>query len=88
MKARQFEINGCGGFQLSYYVDGLEHCYEIGREIVVYLDVDDLISKVKYYLAHDDEREAIASRGYQRTLAEHTYTQRFQSIFARIGFPK
>lgn len=88
MKARQFEINGCGGFQLSHYVEGLECCYEIGQEIVVYLDVDDLISKVKYYLAHDDEREAIASRGYQRTLAEHTYAQRFQSIFARIGFPK
>jgi len=88
MKARPFEINGCGGFQLSHYADGLEHCYEIGQEIVVYLDVDDLISKVKYYLAHDDEREAIASRGYQRTLAEHTYAQRFQSVFARIGFSK
>ena len=88
MKARAFEINGCGGFQLSYYVDGLEHCYEIGQEIVVYLDVDDLIRKVEYYLAHDDEREAIANRGYQRTLAEHTYAQRFQSVFARIGFPK
>ncbi|MBT9148325.1 MAG: Spore protein YkvP [Syntrophomonadaceae bacterium] len=86
MKARPFEINGCGGFQLSYYVDGLEHCYEIGQEIVVYLDVDDLIRKVKYYLAHDDEREAIANRGYQRTLAEHTYSQRFQSVFARMGF--
>lgn len=88
MKARQFEINGCGGFQLSHYVDGLEHCYEIGQEIAVYLDVDDLISKVKYYLAHDDEREAIADKGYQRTLAEHTYAQRFQSVFARIGFSK
>jgi spore maturation protein CgeB len=86
MKARPFEINGCGGFQLSYYVDGLEHCYEIGQEIVVYLDVDDLISKVKYYLTYDDERETIAHRGYQRTLAEHTYAQRFQSVFARMGF--
>jgi glycosyltransferase involved in cell wall biosynthesis len=33
----------CGGFQLSYYVDELAHCYEIGQEIVGYLDVDDLI---------------------------------------------
>ena len=85
MKARPFEINGCGGFQLSYYVEGLEHFYEIGQEIMVYLDVDDLIRKVRYYLADDDEREAIANRGYQRTLAEHTYAQRFQSVFARIG---
>jgi len=88
VKARPFEINGCGGFQLSHYVDGLEHCYEIGQEIVVYLDVDDLIRKAGYYLAHDDEREAIANRGYQRTLGEHTYAQRFQSLFTRIGFPE
>ena len=88
MKARPFEINGCGGFQLSYYVDGLEHFYEIGQEIVVYLDVDELIRKVRYYLADDDEREAIANRGYQRTLAEHTYAQRFQSVFDRMGFSK
>lgn len=87
MKARQFEINGCGAFQLSHYVGGLEHCYEIGQEIVVYLDVDDLIRKVKYYLTHDDERETIADKGYQRTLADHTYAQRFNSIFAGIGFP-
>jgi spore maturation protein CgeB len=86
MKARPFEINGCGGFQLSHYADGLERFYQIRQEIVVYLDVDDLISKVKYYLAHDDEREGIADKGYQRTLAEHTYNQRFQSILARIGF--
>ena len=72
---------------MSYYVDGLEHYYEIGQEIAVYLDVDDLVRKVKYYLTYDDEREAIADRGCQRTLAEHTYAQRFQSIFARIGFP-
>jgi len=88
MKARAVEINGCGGFQLSYYVDELVHCYEIGEEIVVYLDVDDLIRKIKYYLAHDDERESIADRGYQRTVAEHTYRQRFQSLLARIGFCK
>lgn len=86
IKARHFEINGCQGFQLSYYVDYIEHYYEIGQELVVYLDVDDLIRKVKYYLVHDDEREAIAKRGYDRTIAEHTYARRFRSVFAKIGF--
>ena len=86
MKARPFEINGCGGFQLSYYVEGLELYYEIGREIAVYLDADDLIDKVKYYLTYNEEREAIAERGYERTLSEHTYRQRFQSVLAQMGF--
>ena len=88
IKARPFEINGCGGFQLSHYVEGLEHYYEIGQEIAIYMDVDDLIRKVRYYLSYEDERQAIANRGYQRTLAEHTYTQRFQSVFDRMGFSK
>lgn len=86
MKARPFEINGCGGFQLSYYVEGLERYYEIGQEIAVYLDVDDLIDKVEYFMAYPDEREAIAKRGYQRTLSEHTYEQRFQCVLAQMGF--
>jgi len=88
MKARPFGISGCGGFQLSYYVDELERFYEIGQEIVVYMNADDLIRKVRYYPCYEDAREAIANRRYQRTLAEHTYTQRFQSVFTKIGLSK
>lgn len=88
LKARLFEINRCGGFQLSHYVEGLERYYEIGSEIAIYMDTDDLITKIKYYLTYEDDREAIAERGYQRTLSEHTYVQRFLSVFAKMGFSK
>jgi spore maturation protein CgeB len=47
IKARHFEISGCGGFQLSYYVDGLESLFQIGKEIAVYTTPDDLRKKVK-----------------------------------------
>jgi spore maturation protein CgeB len=87
IKARHFEINGCRGFQLSYYVDGLEHCYEIGKEIAVYLSPDDLIDKIRYYLADDALRESIALAGYQRTLNEHTFRQRFERVFSAMGLP-
>lgn len=85
MKARIFEVNGCGAFQLSYYVEGLAHCYEIDREIGVYADADDLVEKVKFYLAHSEVRESIADNAYKRTLREHTFARRFQSIFQRMG---
>jgi spore maturation protein CgeB len=87
IKARHFEINGCGGFQLSYYVDGLEHCYEIGKEIAVYLSPDDLIDRIRYYLKDDELRESIALAGYRRTLKEHTFKQRFERVFASMGLP-
>jgi spore maturation protein CgeB len=85
IKGRHFEIPGCGGFQLSYYVEGLEHCYEIGKEIVVFDDVDDLYEKVTYYLAHEHEREEIASAGYLKTLKEHTYAKRIGELLNYTG---
>lgn len=85
IKARHFEINACRAFQLSYYVDGLERCYRIGEEIAVYLDPDDLVDKIRYYLADDALRENMAESAYQRTLAEHTYAKRFDRVFSEMG---
>ena len=85
MKARMFEVSGCGSFQLTYYVEGLANCYDIDREIGVYSDSDDLIEKVQFYLAHEQLRETIAAAGYQRTLQEHTFANRFQRVFRRMG---
>jgi spore maturation protein CgeB len=87
VKGRHFEINACGSFQLSYYVEGLERHYQIGDEIALYVSRDDLVEKVRYYLRHEDEREVIARCGYERTLREHTMEQRFREIFARLGLP-
>jgi spore maturation protein CgeB len=84
VKGRHFEINACGGFQLTYYVEGLERCYEVGEEIAVFADPDDLIDKVRYYLAHDDERQAVAARGYERTVRDHTMEQRFRALFREL----
>jgi spore maturation protein CgeB len=67
LKARHFEINGCGAFQLSYYVEGLERQYEIGREIAVYLDPDDLLQKVQTYLADEALRADVGAAGHART---------------------
>lgn len=85
IKGRNFEIPGCGGFLLTEPAENLEDYYEIGKEVVCFDGVDDLIDKIKYYLAHEDERIAIARAGYERTLREHTYERRFNEIFKKIG---
>jgi spore maturation protein CgeB len=85
LKARHFEISACRGFQLSYYVDGLERCYRIGEEIGVYLNPDDLLEKVRYYLDNDELRQRMMQSAYERTLTEHTYAQRFNRAFAIMG---
>lgn len=85
MKARIFEVGGCGAFQLSYFVEGLAQCYAIDREIGVYADADDLIEKVKFYLTHEALRESVARAAYERTLKEHTFALRFHAAFQRMG---
>ncbi len=85
LKARIFEVSGCGAFQLSYFVEGLAHCYDIDQEIGVYADADDLVEKVKFYLAHEKLRESMATAAYNRTLQNHTFAQRFSALFQRMG---
>lgn len=85
LKARFFEVGGCGAFLLSYFVEGLADCYAIDRELAVFTDVDDLLAKVRFYLAHDGLRETMARACYERTLQDHTFSRRFEHVFARMG---
>jgi spore maturation protein CgeB len=85
VKGRHFEISACGGFQISYYVEGLERHYQIGQEIALCASPDDLIDTIRYYLKHEDEREAIALRAYERTTREHTMVRRFRDLLGQTG---
>jgi spore maturation protein CgeB len=87
IKGRNFEIPGCGGFLLTGRADNLEDYYSIGEEVVCFDDTRDLIEKTRYYLAHANERVAIARAGFARTQEEHTYVHRFAEIFHKIGLP-
>ncbi len=84
LKGRCFEVAGCGGFLLTHYMEDLERCFAIGGEVVVYADVDDLVDKIRHYVAHDGEREAIAAAAHRRALAEHTYARRLGELVERI----
>jgi spore maturation protein CgeB len=86
VKGRNFEIPGCGGFQISGAADELDAYYEPGREIEVFRTTDELVELITRYLRASEERRAVAAAGYQRTLAEHTYEHRFREIFAKLGF--
>jgi spore maturation protein CgeB len=61
---RAYEIAACRAFQLSDERPELREVF--GDTVPTYTDADDLIDKLGYYLAHDDERAAIAEAAYQR----------------------
>ena len=85
IKGRPFEIAACGGFCISGYADDFENYYKENEEMVFYRSADDLIEKIRHYLAHPEERERIARAGYARTLSEHTAEKRFSAMFTAMG---
>jgi spore maturation protein CgeB len=85
IKGRNFEVPGSGGFLLTERVPHLERYFELDREVAVFDGADDLSEKARRWLAHDEERAAVAEAGYRRVLAEHTYDHRFAAIFAELG---
>jgi spore maturation protein CgeB len=84
MKGRHFEIPACGGFMLTDYNEEIEQYYAIGKEVECYSSFEELIDKIRFYLAHDKEREEIARAGHERTLRDHTWDKRFKEIFSAI----
>lgn len=60
---RPIQVMLCGGFMIEQYVLGMERELRDGCE---YWDTyKDIIEKIRYYLEHEDERLAIAKRGYE-----------------------
>jgi hypothetical protein len=78
---RNFEIMATGSFLLTSYLPDFEDLGLIdGEHLVLYRNLDEMVDKVRYYLAHDDEREKIAQAGYEQVIAKHTIQHRVSAI--------
>jgi spore maturation protein CgeB len=80
LKARVFEVPGAGGFLLSEAAKHIENYYEVGEEIDIFRDDQELVKKLRHYLKHKSERDRIANNGFDRTQQDHTYEERFKHI--------
>lgn len=85
IRLRDFEVPMSGGFYMVEYMEDLEEFYEVGKEVACYTNREDLAEKIKYYLTHDREREAIRKAGHQRCLRDHTWQKRFEAAFKEMG---
>ncbi|KPA11434.1 Methyltransferase type 11 domain protein [Candidatus Magnetomorum sp. HK-1] len=75
---RLFEATGCGALLITEHKDYLHQLFEIGKEIVVYRNIEECTDLIKYYLNHPDETQKIAKAGQKRTLKDHTYDIRMK----------
>jgi len=79
---RTFEIPACGGFMLHERTPELLELYEEGSEVAAFGSVEELASKIEYYLPRPEEREAIAHAGHVRCVPAYSYDQRMKQILA------
>lgn len=77
---RNFEALATGSFLLTDRVSYIDELFEDKKHLVLYDGLDDMVEKAKYYLDHDDERNAIAQAGYEHVMANHTIQHRIDVI--------
>ena len=86
IKGRMFETMLSGALLLesksphsiSYFIDGIDY--------ISFNSKDDLIDKIRYYLAHDDERKEIASNGRNKILTQYSGEIVWKGIIERCSY--
>lgn len=80
LNMRTFEALACKRLLLTEDIPAVRDHFEDGKHLVLFKTIDEAVDKAKYYLAHDDERNAIAEAGYREFLDKHTYLHRAKEI--------
>jgi tetratricopeptide (TPR) repeat protein len=82
LNLRVFEALACGSLLTTDTLEknGLDELFRDGTHLVTYTNGEELLDKVRYYLAHDDLRERIARSGRQEALSRHTFVHRMRRV--------
>jgi hypothetical protein len=78
---RVFEAMACGAMLLTEDTgNGQKELFKAGVHMDIYRSKEELFEKIDYYLAHEQERQAIAAAGQHEVRSKHRYAERAQTI--------
>ena len=80
LASRTFVVPACGVFVLHERTAELLELFREGEHLACFADADEMIEKIDYYLEHDDLRRAIADRGRELVVREHSWDRRIRTI--------
>jgi hypothetical protein len=85
VKGRDFECPGVGACYLTTYNWELMNHWEMGKELLCYRTVEELVEMFGYYRQRPEECLKIAQAAFRRAKAEHTWRKRFGKVFCELG---
>ena len=86
LKARDFECPGIGSCYLTTYNFELCEHWDLGREVLCYRSIEELVEMIAYYGKKPEHCLKIAKAAFDRAKKEHTWAHRFKDIFRSLGF--
>ncbi len=81
LKGRDFEVPMCGSLYLTSYNPELCDFFNIGREILCYSSLEECEELIVWAIQNPDDCQTIRNAARQRSLHEHTWEKRLQSMF-------
>ena len=84
LNQRSFEPLACGTPVLNDDLPDLPLCFEPGREILVYRDIEELNDLVARLRRDPSFGSSVGHEGRRRVLAEHTYVHRLKVILSHL----
>lgn len=81
---RTFELAACGAFQLVDRRELLPGLFA-EDELATFGSMEELKALLDHYLAHPEERRALAERARARVLAEHSYERRMSDLLSFVA---
>lgn len=84
LTSRTFHIAASGGFMLHERTKEAQRLFEEGKECAYFSDAEELVQKVRYYLAHEQERRAMAQAARRRCLTSgYSVDDRAAAVIAK-----
>ena len=86
LNMRVFEALGCGTLLLTNDLadHGQGELFRDGVHLATYRDAEELVDKIRFYLAKSTARERIAQAGRREVVENHTYRHRMQAILSTV----
>jgi hypothetical protein len=82
---RSFEIPACGSMMIADRTTEHLAMFEEGKEAEFFDDATELLDKLRYYLAHEDERKRVAQAGFERCFRDgYSYRSRVVEIMDTV----